>query len=117
MLRIIGRHRRRELTVPIDTLPGGRHFDNLRTVPTTSIQTNAELLAAIDCLHQEKRTVLLLAIVEGFTFKEISTMLGLPIGTVMSRLSRARAEVRRRLGPATMARNNPGQTVSPEARS
>lgn len=114
MLRIIGRHRRRELTLPIDTLPGGRDFDNLRAVPTTSIQTNAELLAAIDCLHHEKRTVLLLAIVEGFTFKEISTMLDLPIGTVMSRLSRARAEVRRRLGPAKMPRKNPGQTVSEE---
>jgi DNA-directed RNA polymerase specialized sigma24 family protein len=41
-------------------------------------------------------------------------MLDLPIGTVMSRLSRARAEVRRRLGPAKMARANPGQTVSQE---
>jgi DNA-directed RNA polymerase specialized sigma24 family protein len=56
----------------------------------------------------------LLAIVEGFTFKEISTMLELPIGTVMSRLSRARAKVRRLLGPAKMPRNNPGQTVSQE---
>jgi RNA polymerase sigma-70 factor, ECF subfamily len=104
MLRIIGKHHRRQLTLPICKLPAGCDFDNLLAVPTACVQTNSELLAAIDSLHQEKRTVLILAIVEGFTFKEISTMLDLPIGTVMSRLSRARAEVRRWLGSAKMAR-------------
>jgi RNA polymerase sigma-70 factor, ECF subfamily len=98
MLRIIGKHRRRQLTLPIVKLPAGCDFDNLLPVPRANIQTNSELLAAVGSLRQEKRTVLLLAVVEGFTCREISTMLGLPIGTVMSRLSRARAEVRRWLG-------------------
>jgi RNA polymerase sigma-70 factor (ECF subfamily) len=98
MLRIIGKHRRRQLTLPIVKLPAGRDFDDLLTAPTASVQTNSELLAAVSSLRPEKRTVLLLAIVEGFTCREISTMLDLPIGTVMSRLSRARAEVRRWLG-------------------
>jgi len=98
MLRIIGKHRRRQLTLPIVKLPAGRDFDDLLTVPTASVQTNSELLAAVSSLRPEKRTVLLLAVVEGFTCREISTMLDLPIGTVMSRLSRARAEVRRWLG-------------------
>jgi len=38
--------------------------------------------------------VLLLAAVEGFTCREISEILGVPIGTVMSRLSRAREAMR-----------------------
>lgn len=59
---------------------------------------SAETLAALDALSEEHRTVLLLAAVEGFTCREIAQMLDLPIGTVMSRLSRARAELRRLLG-------------------
>jgi RNA polymerase sigma-70 factor, ECF subfamily len=49
---------------------------------------------AFDALPHAQRTVLHLAIVDGFTCREISQMLSLPMGTVMSRLSRARAAVR-----------------------
>jgi RNA polymerase sigma-70 factor (ECF subfamily) len=98
MLRIIGKQRRRQLTLPIVKLRAGCDLDNLPAFPTASIQTNSELLAAIGSLHREKRAILLLAVVQGFTCREISAMLNLPIGTVMSRLSRARAEVRRWLG-------------------
>jgi RNA polymerase sigma-70 factor (ECF subfamily) len=45
----------------------------------------------------EHRTVLLLAIVEGFTCRETADILSVPIGTVMSRLSRARQEFRAQL--------------------
>lgn len=41
-------------------------------------------------LPLEQREVLLLVTVEGFTYAEVATMLDLPLGTVMSRLSRAR---------------------------
>lgn len=54
----------------------------------------SDAAAAIETLEPEQRVVLLLAALEGFTCKEISLMLGIPIGTVMSRLSRGRAEVR-----------------------
>jgi RNA polymerase sigma-70 factor (ECF subfamily) len=55
----------------------------------------AEVLSAFDALSTEHRLVLILAVVEGFTCKEIAGICSLPIGTVMSRLSRGRAELRR----------------------
>jgi len=47
----------------------------------------------------EHRTVVLLAVVEGFTCQEVGEILNMPIGTVMSRLSRARQELRKTLAP------------------
>jgi len=53
-----------------------------------------ELMQALDRLPEDHRTVLLLGAVEGFTCREIAEILSLPIGTVMSRLSRARQSMR-----------------------
>jgi RNA polymerase sigma-70 factor (ECF subfamily) len=61
----------------------------------------AEVSQALARLSQEHRAVLLLGVVEGFTCREISGMLSIPIGTVMSRLSRARQALRAQLAPAT----------------
>ena len=41
-------------------------------------------------LTEDQREVLLLITVEGFSYKEVGNIVGIPIGTVMSRLSRAR---------------------------
>lgn len=46
--------------------------------------------AAIKTLPDEQRQVLLLVTVEGFGYQEAADMLDVPIGTVMSRLARAR---------------------------
>ena len=56
-----------------------------------------EMAQALDSLPVDHRAVLLLAIVEGFTCREVSEILSVPIGTVMSRLSRARQSLRERL--------------------
>lgn len=58
---------------------------------------DSDVFAALDLLPEEHRTVLILAVVEGFTCKEIARMLAVPIGTVMSRLSRARVSLRQRM--------------------
>jgi RNA polymerase sigma-70 factor (ECF subfamily) len=56
-----------------------------------------EVRAAVDALPEEQRIVLHLRAVEGLAYREISEALGVPIGTVMSRLSRARERLRGRL--------------------
>lgn len=48
-------------------------------------------------LPDEQRVILLLVCVEGFTYKEASEALAIPVGTVMSRLARARFAVVRML--------------------
>ena len=53
--------------------------------------------AALDQLAAEHRAVLLLGVVEGFTCQEMSEILSIPLGTIMSRLSRARRALRERL--------------------
>lgn len=45
---------------------------------------------ALDTLHPDHRAVLMLVVVEGYRYHEVASMLGIPLGTVMSRLSRAR---------------------------
>ncbi len=56
--------------------------------------TDEEVLTAIDGLPPNYREVLLLADVEEFAYKEIAEVLEIPMGTVMSRLSRARKLLR-----------------------
>ncbi len=48
-------------------------------------------------LHPDYRMAIILSDIEGFSYKEISEMMEWPIGTVMSRLSRARAVLRKSL--------------------
>ncbi len=55
------------------------------------------LSRALDTLPAEQRAVLLLAAVEGFTCNEIAGIMSIPIGTVMSRLSRARQAMKAHL--------------------
>lgn len=57
----------------------------------------AEINEALEALPVEQRTVLLLGVVEGFTCQEMATILGVPMGTVMSRMARAREAMRGRL--------------------
>jgi RNA polymerase sigma-70 factor (ECF subfamily) len=52
---------------------------------------------ALDRLAPEFREVIVLRELEGLSYKEISDVAGVPVGTVMSRLSRARARLREAL--------------------
>lgn len=72
--------------------------DALPEVPLRPQQSDALEVRDLDRLLQrlppEHREVLLLVGVEELSYQEVATALGVPIGTVMSRLSRARARLR-----------------------
>ncbi len=53
-----------------------------------------EMSRALDRLPGDQRETLLLVVLEGVSYEEAATILSIPIGTVMSRLSRARAALR-----------------------
>jgi RNA polymerase sigma-70 factor (ECF subfamily) len=55
------------------------------------------LARALDRLAPEFREVIVLRELEGLSYKEISDVAGVPVGTVMSRLSRARTRLQRAL--------------------
>ena len=53
-----------------------------------------DLQAALDLLPTEQKEIVLLVALEDMAYAEIATTLGIPIGTVMSRLSRGRERLR-----------------------
>lgn len=55
---------------------------------------------ALDALSSEHRAVVVLSDVEGLSYDEIAAALGVPVGTVRSRLHRARERMRQMLAPA-----------------
>jgi len=65
------------------------------SIPTSL--TDRDILAALDKLPTQFREALLLVDVEDFSYKEASEILQVPIGTIMSRLNRARSLLRGQL--------------------
>ncbi|MEC7519808.1 MAG: sigma-70 family RNA polymerase sigma factor [Myxococcota bacterium] len=58
---------------------------------------HAEIQDALDALPEDYRMMIILADVEELSYKEIAAIVGCPIGTVMSRLHRARKKMQKRL--------------------
>ncbi len=59
--------------------------------------TEGDVKAAVEALPEQFRMAVLLADVEGFSYKEIAEILDIPIGTVMSRLHRGRKALQKTL--------------------
>lgn len=75
-------------------------IDDVQLHDPEKISASAEINSALNNLSSEHREILMLSVVEGFSIKEVAAILGVPAGTVMSRLSRARARLREALSPA-----------------
>lgn len=58
---------------------------------------DADVKGALDSLPDAFREVVILADIEGFSYKEIADLLGIPLGTVMSRLHRGRRQLQVKL--------------------
>lgn len=62
---------------------------------------------ALESLDPRFRAVILLVDVDQLAYQEAAEALGIPVGTVMSRLSRSRARVRKHLDRASVTRREP----------
>ena len=89
--------------------PAGAERDD---VPAPMVAANADehlavrsVLAAFDSLPEEQRAVLVLVGVEDFSYEEAARLIGVPVGTVMSRLSRGRERLRRLLESGEASRS------------
>jgi RNA polymerase sigma-70 factor (ECF subfamily) len=67
---------------------------------------NGEIAAAIATLPEGFRAVVYYADVQGFTYAETAELLGIPMGTVMSRIARARKRLRFALAHLAQADGN-----------
>jgi RNA polymerase sigma-70 factor (ECF subfamily) len=100
------------MTIPLDPDKDGPELAVEHETPETLLfeRSNRDLLqSAIDELPVYFREILLLCEVEEMSYQEISETLSIPIGTVMSRLSRARKTLRDRLRPQLQGRTTAGE--------
>ena len=91
----IGRVRRakvRGIAVPIDVADKAVF---VKGASSDGDMHSCDLMGALHRLTIEQRTVLLLVAVEDLSYAEVARIVGVPIGTVMSRLSRARETLQR----------------------
>jgi RNA polymerase sigma-70 factor, ECF subfamily len=98
------RHRRDRLTTPLSDDHASELADDVATDTLALEQSERAAIArAIDSLPPEFREVVVLRELQGLSYAEISSVVGVPVGTVMSRLSRARRRVAASLGRAQEA--------------
>ena len=89
------RGRREELHVPVE------EAERIGEDPRAGIEAAIDLhkaMAAMQRLPEEQREIVALILIEGFGYRECSEILGLPIGTVSSRLVRGRTALLQMLG-------------------
>jgi RNA polymerase sigma-70 factor (ECF subfamily) len=100
------RRRRRDSTVSLDATQGQTNQPLMATLVESSANPEQHTLAnereialrrALQKLGAAYRETVILRDIEGFSYEEIATTLGINVGTVKSRLARGRQELRRRL--------------------
>ncbi|WP_299402444.1 RNA polymerase sigma factor [uncultured Roseobacter sp.] len=90
------RTKTRGTQIDIDDAPDASTVDGTKVTETALMLQSAK--AAIDTLPADQRDVIMLICVEEMSYKEAAGVLGTPIGTVMSRLARARIAIGEKLG-------------------
>jgi RNA polymerase sigma-70 factor, ECF subfamily len=98
--RAISHRRRSRPHVSIDAAPAGREVVDHREPPSARLEQQeraCEVRRALDTLSDEHRSILVLREIDGASYEEIAAVLELPIGTIRSRLHRARLQLRDQL--------------------
>ena len=93
--------RRRTRGIPVDMETVANDLE-MSTAPADRVATS-DLARAMAGLSIEHRQILVLAGVEQLSYRQIADELGVPLGTVMSRLARARMALRAALEPGERA--------------
>lgn len=105
------RSKTRGTEIDIDDAPDASTVDGAKVTETALMLTSAK--AAIDTLPEPQRDVIMLICVEELSYKEAAEVLETPVGTVMSRLARARLAIAKKLGiNQTPARSSDSQGES-----
>src|ERR1700742_1675815 len=80
-------------------LGGLEAADAERTAQTAALESmpDDEVKQALESIPEQFRMAVILADIEGFSYKEIAEILDVPIGTVMSRIHRGRKQLQKRL--------------------
>jgi RNA polymerase sigma-70 factor, ECF subfamily len=91
---------RRLVPLPPEELP---ELDDCDPDPADTLAVHEALAEALSALSPEQRLAVLLVDRDGFDYATTASILGVPVGTLASRLSAARATLRRSLG-ATVGR-------------
>jgi RNA polymerase sigma-70 factor (ECF subfamily) len=95
ILTNLNRNRLRSLSRRPAMMPLGE--DDAPDVPFSPAVPEAggrDIERALASLVEEQRSALLLVVLEGLTYREVAEVQGVPIGTVMSRLARGRAQLK-----------------------
>ncbi len=95
------RSRKVRATVPIQDHDGSSEAPRLdiglsSRSGSTAVDSKVDVMTILNTLSEEHRAIVVLRELEQYSYDEISKMLKIPIGTVESRLYRARQELRRR---------------------
>jgi RNA polymerase sigma-70 factor, ECF subfamily len=93
--------RRNESNVEIDAQPAFELHDHART-PSGALldkELSGVITAALQKLDEDKRTVFTLKVLQQRSYEEIAEITGFSVGKLKTDLHRARAEMRKRIGP------------------
>lgn len=87
---------RRGAHVPADSVIALEGEDGRRTVEERSELAAAQ--AALESVPDDQRAAFVLVVIEGLSYREAADTLGVPVGTIMSRIARARGRIDAAIG-------------------
>lgn len=113
----IARKRQRRPQVPLADIAQVADHAEAGADPMAAREAELEVQRALLALDELSRTVLVLVALEGLSYQEVAGIVALPVGTVKSRVHRARARLADLLTGVVIAHEPPpaGQTATPPA--